>query len=68
MPLGQYTITLQITGVFRDARNAAFEIRRLAMAAAEAEARTNNRASRDALGASMGWSPTGQNPIRIQVT
>lgn len=64
MPLGEYTVTLRVTGSFRDSRDAAVKIREIVQGAVSREQSDDREWQRNhGGGGSLGWS-VSQNQIR----
>lgn len=68
MPLGEYTVTLRVTGSFRDSRDAAVKIREIVQSAVSREQSEDREWQREhGGGGSLGWSVSPNQIRRVEI-
>lgn len=69
MPLGEYTVTLRVTGSFRDSRDAAVKIKQVVSEAVEREAEYDRRFQQNhsSQSGSLGWSASPPQIRRVEI-
>ncbi len=69
MALGEYTVTLRITGSFRDERDAAVKIKQIVSEAVDREAERDRRFQQNyhSQSGSIGWSAAPPQIRRVEI-
>ena len=69
MPLGEYTVTLRVTGSFRDSRDAAVKIKSIVSEAVDREAERDRhyQQNHSSQSGSLGWSVSAPQIRRVEI-